>query len=125
MNERELEARQRAAVLQGRGYDHSFLGDHAVAKLTDEQAQQVSAALAAANSKSVNDLQVGGDHYKKMGIQPWDVIEANGYDFWEGSALSYLMRWRSKGGVADLEKAKHYIDKMIDLETKKGLEKAV
>ena len=109
MTDRESEARQRAAMLQVLAYDHSFL---------DAPAEPIKPV-------SPNDLQVGGDHYKKMAIQPWDVIEANGYDFWEGSALSYLMRWRAKGGVADLEKAKHYIDKMIELETKKGLENPV
>ena len=57
--------------------------------------------------------QVGGTHYKDIPIQPWDIIEANGLDFWEGNALKYLLRWKYKNGVEDLEKAKHYIDYLI------------
>ena len=57
--------------------------------------------------------QVGGEHYVKMKIQPWDIIESNDLDYWEGNALKYLLRWRYKNGVEDLEKAKHYIDYLI------------
>ena len=64
---------------------------------------------------SANEQQVGGDHYKRQAIQPWDIIVANGLDFFEGNALKYLLRWRHKGGVEDLRKARHYIDKLIEL----------
>jgi hypothetical protein len=57
--------------------------------------------------------QVGGKHYVKLLIQPWEIIERNKLDFWEGNALKYLLRWRYKNGVEDLEKAKHYIDYLI------------
>lgn len=60
--------------------------------------------------------QVGGDHYKRLKIQPVEYIHANGIPFIEGSVIKYLTRWRSKGGVADLEKAKHLIDLLIELE---------
>lgn len=66
-----------------------------------------------------NDRQVGGDHYKKKGIQPWEVIEENGMGFFDGNALKYLMRYKDKGGVDDLRKAIHYIEKLIELETGK------
>jgi Protein of unknwon function (DUF3310) len=56
--------------------------------------------------------QIAGDHYKKMKIEPWEVIEANDMDFFEGNALKYLMRWQDKGGIADLDKAIHYIEKI-------------
>jgi len=62
------------------------------------------------------DVQVGGDHYKKLKIQPVVYIHANKIPFMEGSAIKYLTRWRDKGGIADLEKARHFIDMLISLE---------
>jgi hypothetical protein len=64
----------------------------------------------------VQDRQVGGDHYAKRVIQPWDIVAEYGLDFWEGNALKYLLRWREKGGVEDLRKAQHYIDYLIERE---------
>jgi hypothetical protein len=64
-----------------------------------------------------NDRQVGGQHYKDQGIQPWDFIAANNLGFFEGNIVKYITRWRAKGGVADLEKVKHYIEKLIELNT--------
>lgn len=58
--------------------------------------------------------QVGGDHYKSMTIQPVEFILANGLGFCEGNAIKYLCRYRQKGGVQDLEKAKHYVDLLIE-----------
>jgi hypothetical protein len=55
--------------------------------------------------------QVGGTHYLKA-IQPWDIIEAWDLDFWEGNALKYLLRYKDKGGLQDLEKLQHYLDKI-------------
>lgn len=68
---------------------------------------------------SANDTQHGGDHYKGKAIQPWDYIEANNIPFLEGSAIKYLTRWRDKGGVEDLRKALHFIQKRIELEEAK------
>jgi hypothetical protein len=65
---------------------------------------------------SANDKQMGGSHYLKA-IQPWDYIAANGLDFFEGNIVKYVTRWRQKGGVEDLRKARHYLDKLIELET--------
>lgn len=60
--------------------------------------------------------QVGGNHYKGMKIQPVEYIHANGIGYFEGSVIKYVSRWRQKGGVADLEKAKHFIDLLLELE---------
>ena len=65
------------------------------------------------------DVQVAGDHYKKLVIQPIEYIHANGIGFAEGSVIKYVTRWRDKGGIKDLEKAKHFIDLLIELESKK------
>lgn len=64
-------------------------------------------------------VQVGGDHYRKLKIQPIEYIHANNIPFAEGCAIKYLTRWRDKGGLKDLEKARHFIDLLIDLETRK------
>ena len=62
------------------------------------------------------NVQVGGGHYKDMKIQPIEYIVANNIPFPEGSAIKYLSRWRKKGGIEDLKKAKHFIDLLIQLE---------
>ena len=64
------------------------------------------------------EKQVAGDHYKKLKIQPIEYIHANNIPFPEGCAIKYLTRWRDKGGIADLEKAKHFIELLIELEKK-------
>ena len=66
---------------------------------------------------SANDIQISGDHYKDKAIQPWDYIVANGIPYLEGNVIKYVSRWRDKGGVNDLRKARHYLDKLIELET--------
>lgn len=63
-------------------------------------------------------VQQGGDHYKKMKIQPVEFIHANGIPFIEGSVIKYVSRWRSKNGIDDLKKAKHFLDLLIELEEK-------
>ena len=62
-----------------------------------------------------NSRQVGGDHYKGKTVQPWDFIAANGLGFFEGNVVKYVTRWKDKGGVQDLHKARHYLDKLIEV----------
>jgi hypothetical protein len=62
---------------------------------------------------SALDKQVGGSHYKDFKIQPIEFIQANNIPYCEANAIKYLCRWREKGGIEDLEKAKHYIDLAI------------
>lgn len=62
------------------------------------------------------EVQVGGNHYKDKAIQPVEYIHANGLGFCEGNIVKYVSRWKEKGGVADLEKARHYLDILIQLE---------
>ena len=68
---------------------------------------------------SALDTQVSGDHYKDMPIQPVEYIHANAMGYLEGNVVKYVSRWRKKNGLADLEKAKHYIDLLIELEGRK------
>jgi hypothetical protein len=58
--------------------------------------------------------QVGGSHYKKYKIQPVEFIIKNNIGFVEGNIIKYVLRFKEKGGVSDLEKAKHYIELLID-----------
>jgi len=60
------------------------------------------------------DKQVGGDHYSKMKIQPAEFINKNEMKFAEGNAIKYICRHVNKGGLQDLQKAKHYIDMIIE-----------
>jgi len=60
------------------------------------------------------DTQVGGSHYKDMKIQPSEFINKNELQFAEGNAIKYICRHGSKGRLQDLEKAKHYIDMIIE-----------
>lgn len=66
-----------------------------------------------------NDTQVGGDHYKTGGLQHWDLVDIYKWDYFQGQVIKYLMRWRKKNGIEDLEKARHYLDKYIELERSK------
>lgn len=64
--------------------------------------------------------QVGGDHYVKRAIGPWDIWAEYGMNAFEGAVLKYLLRWRDKNGVEDLKKARHTLDKLIEIEEAKG-----
>ena len=72
---------------------------------------------------AANDTQIGGDHYRKYGdLQPWAVYEKwlgrEGFiGYLRGNIFSYLIRYKDKGGVKDLLKARHDLDKLIEVET--------
>jgi hypothetical protein len=70
------------------------------------------------NLMSSFDTQVGGSHYKDLAIQPLEFIVKNGLDFLQGNVVKYVIRYKLKGGIEDLEKARHYLDMMIELEEK-------
>jgi len=65
---------------------------------------------------SALDTQVGGEHYRKLSIQPIEYIIGNGLPFIEGAVVKYVTRWRDKGGVEDLKKARHLLDILIEHE---------
>ena len=66
---------------------------------------------------AANDKQISGKHYKENSIQPWDYVAANNLGYFEGSAIKYITRWRNKGGIADIQKAIHFLEKLIELES--------
>lgn len=63
---------------------------------------------------SALDVQVGGAHYASAAIQPVKYIRANNLDFFEGNVVKYVTRWKTKNGVEDLKKARHYLDMLIE-----------
>ena len=64
-------------------------------------------------TQDANAVQVGGDHYRTE-IQPWDFIVANDLGYLEGNIIKYVSRYKKKGGMADLLKAQHYLQKLIE-----------
>ena len=69
------------------------------------------------------DVQVAGDHYKSKKIQPVEYISANNLNFLEGCIVKRITRWRDKPAESrfqDLEKIKHEVDLLIEMETKHG-----
>lgn len=65
-----------------------------------------------------NSRQVGGKHYA-FPIQHWDFVASNDLDYFQGQITKYVARWKRKGGIQDLEKARHFLDKYIELEKAK------
>lgn len=64
---------------------------------------------------TANDAQEGGSHYKDKTIQPWDYITMNNLGYLEGNIVKYVSRWKDKNGIEDLKKARHYLDKLIEI----------
>lgn len=67
-----------------------------------------------------NQRQEGGDHYKKMGVEPWDVVDTwpleQQIGYYRGGALKYIMRMGSKDeSLQEIRKGQHYIQKLIEI----------
>lgn len=140
-NEREQGIRAGLAWLQGavasvvytdrgitpgmdRGIEAARLAGVPVEYRTLTQAEVFGLAMQGAIDRRVTggafSAQVGGDHYKKMKIQPMQYILANGLNFVEGCVVKYVSRWRSKNGLEDLRKARHNLDLLIEHAEKDG-----
>jgi len=65
--------------------------------------------------KKATDIQIGGNHYKGYKIQPIEFIVKNGLDYVEGNIIKYICRYKEKGGLEDLKKARHYIDLLMQI----------
>jgi hypothetical protein len=81
------------------------------------QAKQIS-EMGQKPMNSATETQVGGDHYKDMGIQPAEYVHRNKIPYLEGSVIYYVTRWRKKNGIEDLKKARHTLDLIIEMETR-------
>ena len=67
-----------------------------------------------------NDTQVGGNHYKDMPVEPWDVIDTwpieQRIGAYRAGALKYIMRMGSKDERAqEIRKAGHYCQKLAEV----------
>jgi hypothetical protein len=62
------------------------------------------------------EKQIGGNHYKQYVIQPVEFIHKNNIPYIEGNIIKYLLRWRNKNGIQDLDKCIHYIELLKELE---------
>ena len=60
--------------------------------------------------------QVGGNHYSKLAIQPVEYINKNNLSYLQGNVIKYVTRYKDKNGLQDLQKARHYIEMLIELE---------
>ena len=73
---------------------------------------------------SAFNKQVGGGHYLKLKIQPMQYSVENNLDPLQFSVVKYVTRFRDKNGIADLEKAKHCIEMLIEYEESKNGQRA-
>lgn len=62
------------------------------------------------------DKQVAGNHYLMMPIQPVEFINRNGIPFLEGNVIKYIARHKVKGGEADVRKAIHYCELILEFQ---------
>ena len=60
--------------------------------------------------------QIGGSHYARHVIQPSEFIYKNNLNWLQGNVIKYITRYKDKGGLEDLKKARHYIDLLIEWE---------
>lgn len=67
---------------------------------------------------SANEKQVGGTHYQSA-IQHWDFVVSNDIPYLEAQIIKYLTRWRKKNGLQDVYKARHFLEKLIEVEEMK------
>jgi hypothetical protein len=84
-------------------------------RLWDEHQVKVANARLKANEK-----QVGGMHYKAMGVEPWDVVDTwpleQRIGYYRGNALKYIMRMGSKDqSNQEIEKGLHYLEKLVEV----------
>lgn len=75
---------------------------------------QRKTAISRPAKPTANAIQVGGSHYQALAPQPWDVITSWGLSFLAGNVIKYVARAPAKGGIEDLQKARHYLDKLIE-----------
>ena len=69
-----------------------------------------------AKPKTAFDTQIDGNHYTKLAIQPMEYSFKNNLNCLQHTIVKYVTRYKDKGGLADLQKARHCIDMLIQLE---------
>lgn len=100
------------------GYIFGGITDEAIKGIHKCQCGTVLEKYKLGEFQSALQDQISGTHYKKLKIQPVEYCHANKIPFLEGCIIKYVTRWKDKGGIEDLKKAKHFIDILIELETR-------
>ena len=62
-----------------------------------------------------NDRQVDGGHYQGTELQHWDLVPMYEWDYFQAMIIKYVMRHKKKNGMVDLEKAKHFLEKYMEV----------
>lgn len=80
----------------------------------------IKASIARSNAMSADEYMYGGNHYKNMSVEPWNVIDSWSLEqrvgYYRGCALKYVMRLGTKdASVQEARKAKHYLEKLIEV----------
>jgi 5'-deoxynucleotidase YfbR-like HD superfamily hydrolase len=98
---------QSNAPIQG----DASLPEQPVEEPTDDRA--TSDIVPERHSSPANARQYGGDHYKGVGYEHWDLVLDTGMNYFQGCATKYVTRWRKhEAGETNLLKAIHYVDKL-------------
>lgn len=105
---------------QDRNWHQPWRPDPA-AETTSSGPQKTNAPEQRHASYPARERQEGGEHYRRLLIQPWDAMEAwmsreELRGFMRGNVIKYLARYRDKGGADDLRKARHYLDRLLEIE---------
>ena len=83
---------------------------------TPEEWDKCKGSYYMTDTSKASQKQVGGGHYVEKSIQPWDYIVANNLGYLEGNVVKYVTRYKSKNGKQDLEKALHYLQKLLEVQ---------
>ena len=94
-----------------------FENDLALYKLEPKSIKPSGVDYDGFDELNTDDKQIGGSHYVKKTIQPWDYIVSNNIGYLAGNIIKYVSRYKDKNGIEDLMKAKHYIEKLIEVES--------
>jgi len=65
-----------------------------------------------------SDVQVAGNHYSKLKIQPMQYCLENNLNYGQSNTIKYITRYKDKNGIEDLKKAIHCIELLIEFEEK-------
>lgn len=63
---------------------------------------------------SANEWQAGGSHYKGQKVEHWDFVLMHDIPYLEAQIIKYVMRHKKKNGAADLKKAEHFLEKLVE-----------
>jgi len=95
----------------------NIIEDNPLKEILDKNLAEAKAIVTeATKDKTALDTQVGGNHYKRFKIQPIEFCQKNKLPYCESNVIKYVCRHSFKNGREDLEKAKHCIDLLIQME---------